>query len=463
MSVSRRGLLKSLAVGAGAAPFLPNLERRDLLPTAYAAETGAPRRILFFGHPNGLPIGNDVPKFWVYPESPTGSTLDPKKLGHILVPLQRHLSDMVVVQNLEMKNWPKEGTSSHNNCSIQILTGSAESDDPARPQWGKARNASIDWHMSQKLGRIFTPSFPHLLVGVQPADANMHDYAGNQISALDINPYALYGKLFTNLMKGGSTPDPALMARLANRKSVLDAVTRDLAAFRSKLGKDDRERADVQLDSIRTLEARLSAGMRPSGGLSCSPPQLKQGLVYEENISKDVPELMKAMTDIVVTAFACDQTRICEWVNWGRDDHNSTCTFAPVNTTQGWHSLSHSDPDVESFKRAKVWISSVAAGVADKLKSIPEAGGTMLDNTLMVLFTENGQDHEGYTLQFVTIGGKNLGVKVGTYIKAGQPREGEGIDLNRFLVSLLNVMGIPGDTWGVQDTGKGPLEGFAGS
>ncbi len=86
----------------------------------------------------------------------------------------------------------------------------------------------------------------------------------------------------------------------------------------------------------------------------------------------------------------------------------------------------------------------------------------MLDNTLVVVGQEHGWDHNEWALQWVTIGGKNLGVKVGNYIKCGEPREGAGLEHNRFLVSLLNVMGLPEETWGEMDPGRGPLVGFAG-
>ncbi len=456
---SRRSVLTTLAIGAGALPLLPRLGRH-LLSNAHAAETGAPRRIILFENPNGLPAGNGIPDSWFFKRG-ADDTIASGTLGYVLQPLARHAADMVVIQNLEQKNRPIKDTSAHNNYSIQLYTGSAEGEGPDRPSWGKARNASIDFHMSEKIGKVVTPQFPFLGVGVQPDQSHLHDYAGTQVrGSIQADPYVLFAKLFSNLVTGNTGPDPALLKRLADRKSVLDYVAKDIAPFRARLGAEDRARADVQLDAIRTLEQRLSAAANGTTAPACSAPILPPGIVSKSHISVDVPQLFSMMTDIVATAFACDLSRVCQWLNWGRDDHDTTCQFEPVNTVQGWHSLSHLDPDIESYKRAKVWMGGNVAALADKLKSIPEAGGTMLDNTLIVMASEHGQDHAGWPMQFCTIGGKNLGVKTGRYIKAGEPRPGMGIEHNRLLVSLLNAMGLPDETWGIQDSGRGPLDGF---
>ena len=74
--------------------------------------------------------------------------------------------------------------------------------------------------------------------------------------------------------------------------------------------------------------------------------------------------------------------------------------------------------------------------------------------------TEIGKGHRNDDLQFVTIGGKNLGVKTGQYLK-GTPGFGQGTSHTRLLVSFLNAMGMPDETFGdVPGSGIGPLPGF---
>jgi hypothetical protein len=463
---SRRSILQTLAIGAGVAPALAPLGRA-FLPKAHAAEGGAPRRIIFFENPNGLPGGIDHTRSWYFTP---GATFADGVFGFVLQPLERHRAHMTVMQNLEPYSAPVgKGTSSHRNANIQMYTGCQEADSQGR-YYGRSRNASIDWHLAQTLGKRLTPKFPMLMTGIQcPGQTHTYTENGDWVPNHNMNPYDLYAKLFGDLVVPGGTtstpaaPDKRLLARLAARKSALDHVKNDLAAFSRRLSPEDRARAEIQLDAIRTLEQRLGAGVAMPGtsAAACRKPVLEpQGLDWKFPNSRNVPALGKMMNEIVVAALACDQTRIVSMMNWGGDDHHSTCNFDPVNTPQGWHSLSHLDPSKEKYRVAKMWLSGVLAELVDKLKAIPEAGGTMLDNTLILMAQDHGLDHGHHTLQLCALGGKNLGVNVSSYIKCGDPGQGKGWKLSRLLVSLLNAMGSPEEKWGVLDTGKGGLEGF---
>ena len=56
-----------------------------------------------------------------------------------------------------------------------------------------------------------------------------------------------------------------------------------------------------------------------------------------------------------------------------------------------------------------VWYGARVAEFVQSLAAIPEAGGTMLDNTLIMFFSEVGQWHEHNDVPLAIIGGKNLG------------------------------------------------------
>ena len=472
--LSRRSLLRTLALGAGVAPVLPNLGRNFLSP-AHAATVGI-RRMIFFHHPNGLPeVGTETAfKQWFIDP---GATLKTSKLGYLLAPLQRHLDDLVVMQNLEPYQFekPVNATDSHSHAKMQMLTGNSERPEP--DIISRTSVASIDWHLSQTVGKMLTPKFPMLMTGIQcPGETCTYMENGQGNEGHNMNPYDLYKKLFADLMQPGDVnagPDPKLLARLARRRSALDYVAKDIVQFQKRLGGSERERAEIQLASIRTLEQRLGAGVTMPGGsgaLKCSKPVLApQGLEWEFPNSRNVPELALMMNDIVVASLACNLTNVVSMQTYGGGQQQSTCNFAPVNTVnlpgvtfkgQGWHALSHMDIPVEYYRAAKVWLSTVVADLADKLKAIPEGDGTMLDNTIIFINQEHGIGHGHAGLQLATVGGKNMGVKVGQYMKCGDHARDKGIKSTRLLVSLLNAMGVPADKWGPMDTGSGPLPGF---
>jgi hypothetical protein len=62
-----------------------------------------------------------------------------------------------------------------------------------------------------------------------------------------------------------------------------------------------------------------------------------------------------------------------------------------------------------------------------------------------------------------SLGGKNMGIKVGQRLKLGQHAKfGGGQSHNAWLASMMNAMGVPGDTYGdtTEIAGKGPLPGY---
>ncbi|GAC1583333.1 MAG: hypothetical protein NVS3B20_13660 [Polyangiales bacterium] len=104
---------------------------------------------------------------------------------------------------------------------------------------------------------------------------------------------------------------------------------------------------------------------------------------------------------------------------------------------------------------------------AQLLQRATEGTGSMLDNTIIVVFTEIGKGHTNNAINIVTVGGKNLGVKTGQYLHFGGPYPANpysaptGAPHNRLLVSLLQAVELTARTFGdTAATGSGPLAGY---
>lgn len=476
---SRRSLLQTLAIGAGAAPMLPSLGR-SFLPNAQAAATGAPRRVIFYNIPNGLPdndcgpacMGKNPVEYWY---AKFGARPADFILGESLKSLERHRSDLVLVHGLEMKlNCPGSpgvsdcptGSPSHSNANALLLTGSTEV-LPWRNNTVRSPNPSIDTYLGVKLGRQVTPRVPNIRLGVQSFYGMGNCFGEDGTNLLNTHDvYDIYKQLFDGLVTGGDpVTDEALLRRLARRQSVLDVVKGDLTAFQARLGAEDRERAQAQLQAIRTLESRLSAASDPqTAGQACQKTDAPVRLDYKDD--RNVPKLLELMNGFITTAFACDVTRVISMKVY-TDDQSLRLRFDPVNaTTESFHGLSHNgsapSQGFAAYLRARTFFNEHVAALADMLKSIPEAGGTMLDNTLIWVSAEHGQNHEKWNQAWYTLGGRNLGVKTGQALRFSTARKmGNGLEHNRLLVSILNAMGLPDETFGAEVTrGRGPLPGF---
>jgi hypothetical protein len=464
MLTSRRSLLRTLAVGAGAMPALAPLGRA-FLPNAHAASTGAPRRIVFIDIPNGVPeTAGGFDDDWVKAStSPTDF-----KMGTMMQPLARHRSELVVIDGIELKR-PQQQADAHNTGMVQLLTGKYP---PGDGRLGKSSNQSVDQYMADKLGKLVTPSWPFVSMSVGTRGAS-HSYSPALVMVpANESPYDLYAKMFANLVTTGAAtpagPDPKLLARLARRKSVLDVVAADLKDFRARLPAEDRARADAQLSALRTLEDRLGAGLT-TGGATCSKPAQTAGVDLKSDAS--FPAIARMHMGVIASAFACDLTRIALLQLRYKDFQVGTLPFAPINQPYSLHGLSHNQGNdaFAGFRTAKTFFFSLAAELIDALKAVPEAGGTMLDNTIVFIGSEISRGHANVRMPMVTVGGKNMGIAGGRLLTVVQGRSdvfGKGVSHTRLLVSFLNAMGLPDETFGEGDdlgvpTGKGPLEGYA--
>lgn len=446
-SFSRRNVLQALTVGAGSLAF--GAHSGPGVRGSAAANASLPRRIVFFPIANGV---SDHPDIVL-----DGSSITDFKFGRFTAPLEAaglH-AQTVILDNLEFL-LPRADVDYHFTGLIEVLTGAFYAVNTPE----KATHISLDRYLAQQIGSV--SPVPQINMGCM-CDSVTYSYSsdGSGVpSATD--PLAIYQKVFSSLVPGA--PDPGLVRRLARRQSVLDAVKGDVMSFKQRLGPEDSLRADAQLTAIREMERRLAMGP-PAAAPTCKIPTLPTGIDF--SLDQFVPETMRAFSDLAVAAMACNQTNVVLMHSYLREYHppNYKCPWAPANKpADDFHGLSHDTPgdNFESFARAKAFFFQLAGELANKLKAIPEAGGTMLDNTIIFIPTEIGRGHIAAGLQFLTIGGKNLGVKTGQYLKFGTQRQpGMGVPHQRLLVSLLNALGVPDVTFG-DDPGSGPLPGFLG-
>jgi hypothetical protein len=139
---------------------------------------------------------------------------------------------------------------------------------------------------------------------------------------------------------------------------------------------------------------------------------------------------------------------------------NYRMPFDPVNSDSGGHSLGHeAQGDNEQgaeFNRRVRWTMGELAYLLDQLQSIPEADGTMLDNTLVFLVSENSTPHHSTeNMPFVLAG------NVGGYFDQGRYLEYDDHTHNDLLVSIQNAFGVESETFGVESYCNGPLPRLA--
>ena len=196
----------------------------------------------------------------------------------------------------------------------------------------------------------------------------------------EINPRMAFERMFGD----GASPEERRAGRLQT-VSVLDSVTHELADFKKGLGAGDRTRLDDYLENVRELERRIRiATSNPEVELSGEVP-------FGIPESKDVH--FKLMYDLMVLAFQADITRSATLM-LGRD--LSASSFPESGYEGGWHGTSHHGdiPDNKAnYAKVNRYHVENLAYFCDKLRSIPDGDGSLLDHVLIYKSSNMGNSH----------------------------------------------------------------------
>jgi hypothetical protein len=136
------------------------------------------------------------------------------------------------------------------------------------------------------------------------------------------------------------------------------------------------------------------------------------------------------------------------------DASGSNISFSWVpETRRGWHSIGHNPMsggnDVK--RHADKWLMGQFASLIERLKAVPEPGGTMLDNTILLWgnHMEEGHTHNSQRTPWMIAG------NVGKYFRLGQCASSSGKPVNGVLWHICHALGVPVETFGTRAFGRG--------
>jgi hypothetical protein len=465
--LTRRELI---GTAAGAVFLAPLLRARRL-----EAQNANPRRLLLVFTPDSHP-----PEWW-----PTG--------GGTTFTLQEPLADfrglesnMLFIQRLDHA-WTFDN---HHEAGIaQLFTGERFNNDTQH----YANGPSIDQILlksSDIRGGTALPSI-HLSAGGGGGTDKRRviSYSGpGQPMAHEESP----AKAFTNVFNGvtfaantamapdtlAAAPEDVSRARALIRRRALQINTSQLKRLQAYLGKQERDKLELHVEALYELERQLPADPGSgggSGGASGGGPLMPVGggcqkvsTAGTSTNPRDAAVISKQaqiQADLIVNAFTCDRTRIADFgLSYSGGHHEGL-----LGMSSSWHdNVAHLSKTTDSIvvgsetvttraafiKFDRFWSGHVAY-LAKRLAAIKEGSGTMLDNTLMVWGVESGTNHNHgpHDLQYLLIGGRNLGVKTGQYLKLAGTQSS-----NKLLTSIMNAFGHPATGIGIEPT-IGPLGG----
>jgi len=274
-----------------------------------------------------------------------------------------------------------------------------------------------------------------------------HSYSfhgANAVNPPEVSAVELYQRVFGPEFQDPNSSDFRPNPKLMVRKSVLSAVRDDSASLEKKLGSADRARLDEYFTSLRSMEQRLELQLqKPPPAAACyvthAPAEVPQGMDWEL-----VGQRHNLMTDILVAALACNQTRVFNMVySW------SSAETVKTGVPSTHHILTHEESrNDHGYQEMHAWFVRHAmeawAYFVGKLASIREGDRTLLDNTLVYAHSEHdtAQFHSIDRIPLMTAG------RAGGLVRSGLHLDGRDRVATQLGLTLLKVMGTNVRQWG---------------
>jgi hypothetical protein len=433
------------AAGLGAPPLISMLARRA------AAEGGvAPRRLLLIYMPNC-----NQKRYWIptaggsFPETGAG-TASVYTLNKGNAAFDTVKNYMTLIDGIDVS---VDGGDLHSNAQIRFITGKAAGASKL------ATAPSIDQILVNGSSALAQPQFKSLeLICDTRSDRN--DLHHRILSyGMDAKPRPGENQphlTFQRLFGGGAAMSPAASPELAlaRERSVLDFLKGDLERLSRRIPATERAKLDSHLDALREVERSLQA---PAVVGSALPPSGIEPLAADTsaNHAKIVDNHFK----LIKAAFQFDLTRVVTFSYASANSYVELDKFLNTGTIGGaTHAITHQEAGKDSARLLTIlrWYTERTAQLIQELATTPDLDGTstLLDNTVVVFFSETSQFHEHENIPLVIFGGQKLGIPGNRVLHYKQRWS------NDLWPTLSPIFGVNLQSFGDAGLNQGKLQGL---
>jgi len=410
-SLDRRAFLK----GMGVSLSLPLL---DAMTPAFARTlAGPPKR--FVAMCAGL--GFHAPHLF------------PEKAGRdygltpYLEKIKGHVKDFTIMSGL---SHPEQNGNNGHASEMTWLTSAR------RPGLAGFKNTiSIDQFIAEKIG--IQTRFPCLVL------TNRGNTLSWTSSGVALPGERSPSKLFKQLFVEGTEQQKQQQTRdLQRGRSILDTVLGQAKALENELGHRDREKLDEYLTSVRGLEVRLQES---EGWVHRPKPKVSEKEPKDIQDKAMIIEQTMLMYDLITLALQTDSTRTVTYALGGM---NAPPKIEGVSTD--WHQLSHHGRDQTKIDELKLIEEAEFEAFnyfLANLKSRKEEGGSLLDNTMVLMGSNlgNASSHSWRNIPVILAGG---GFRHGQHLAHEQD---DNTHFANLFVQMARQMGLDIDQFGSSD------------
>ena len=434
MVLPRRTFLR----GMGATLALPFLDA--MVPAMSARAPGTSRFAAIY-------VGNGMNMFdWTPPTEGVGFELSP-----ILQPLEPFRNRTLVLSGLD--NYPATDQGDTGGQHPRAAPAFMSSVHPKQTEVADVQaGTTVDQMIAELICR--DSKLPSLEVSVDRNDvvgACDHGYACAYMNSMswksptqplpaETNPRFVFERLF-----GSADTAEARAIRVQEDRSILDGLAEEISALSSKLSGHDRTKLGEYLDAIRDVEQRIARAELTNNDFAV--PERPVG------VPETFREYAELMFDLQVLAFQADVTRVTSFM-MARENINRS--YNEIGLPEAHHSMSHhgNNPEkMQDFSKLNTYHVNTVAYYLDKLQSVPDGDGTLLDGTVVLYGSgmSDGNTHNNYSVPIVLIGGPENGLEGNRHLV--YPK---GTPLANLSLSLVSKFGVGVETFG-DSTGQLPL------
>ena len=425
--------------GMGATLALPLLDA--MVPAMSARAPGTPRFTAVY-------VGNGMNMWdWTPPDEGAGFELSP-----IQQPLEPFRNRTLVLSGLD--NYPATDQGDTGGQHPRAAPAFMSSVHPKQTEGADVEaGTTVDQMIAELICR--DSKLPSLEVSVDRNDvvgACDHGYACAYMNSLswktptmplpaETNPRFVFERLFGS----GDTAEERQL-RVEEDRSILDGLNAG----------DRRAHEPARRPRPARSSTSISAPFATSSSASSEPSRptaISRSRSVRSACRRRFREYAELMFDLQVLAFQADITRVTSFM-LARE--NITRSYNEIGLPEAHHSMSHhgNNPDkMKDFTKLNTYHVDTLAYYLDRLQSIPDGDGTLLDGTVVLYGAgmSDGNIHNNYNVPVAVIGGPERGLQGNRHLV--YPK---GTPLANLSLSLMAKFGVQVEKFG-DSTGHLPL------
>ena len=411
--INRRHLLRAGATGIGTAIALPALEAMYPTDKAFAQDAAGKPRFVAIYQPNGHHMVHFHPE---------GSRRNLDFKGKGTAPMQKHLDRMTLLRRMEGAHSGAVGNGHLTGIVSWLTAARVKDDDQKKHKVSLDTLAAEHWDKVAPTGRnqqLVLSGSPFLDPGRMAYNNEQKDWISTARNGEKIFAEIDIDSVFTRIMSGRGNQEPVdnsvMEARLALRKSALDFVNTSVTQLNSRLGTNDKLAVENYLNSIREVERRLSVAPGAGSGGSapaaiCSNPDMKFTRKWPSERKADltndyIDEHWQDTMRVLQVAFQCEVVRSVAYMLETEAGESPYRNHGLPNSHNSAHSTNR------SYAERDILHMQLLSEMYDLFDATPVAGGSLLDQTLILFGMGQGTNHQRDNISAIIGGFTGVGTE----------------------------------------------------